>query len=230
MSHLTRQEIPRKWPVQRKGTAYIVKPNFSVKEGLPLLIILREITKLAQNRREAKRIIHAKQVLINEKVAKDEKTNVVLFDTVNIVPLKKCYRMELAETGKFYLNEIKENESSKKIAKVINKKMLKGKKLQLNLSDGRNFLSDIKCSTNDSVLINLKEGKIEKCLPLKEKSKAIVFSGKHVGKKGEILELNSERKMAKMRVHFVPSHSPEEQVKSGDKEINILINQLMVIE
>ena len=216
MSHLTRQEIPKKWPVERKGTAYIVKPNFSVKEGLPLLIILREMTKLAQNRREAKRIIHAKQILVNEKVAKDEKNNVVLFDTLNILPLKKCYRMELAETGKFYLNEIKESESSKKIAKVINKKMIKGKKLQLNLSDGRNFLSDIKCNTNDSVLINLKDGKIEKCLPLKEKVNAVIFSGKHVGKRGEIIELNAERKMAK--------------IKSGENELNVLINQLMVVE
>jgi small subunit ribosomal protein S4e len=215
-NHLTRQEIPRKWPVERKGTAYIVKPNFSVKEGLPLLVILREITKLAQNRREAKSIIHARQVLVNEKAAKDEKSNVVLFDTLNILPLKKCYKMNLSESGKFHLEEIKESEAGKKIAKVINKKMLKGKKLQLNLSDGRNFLSDMKCSTNDSVLINLKEGKIEKCLPLKEKANAIVFSGKHVGKKGEIIELNTERKMAK--------------IKSGDKEINILINQLMVTE
>lgn len=216
MSHLTRQEIPRKWPVERKGTAYIVKPNFSVKEGLPLLIILREITKLAQNRREAKKIIHAKQILINEKVAKDEKNNVVLFDTLNIVPLKKCYRMELSDKGKFFLNEIKENESSKKIAKVVSKKMLKGKKLQLNLSDGRNFLSDVKCETNDSVLINLKDRKIEKCLPLKEKSKITIFSGKHIGKTGEVAELNKERKMAK--------------IKSEGKEINVLINQIMVIE
>ena len=122
----------------------------------------------------------------------------------------------MAETGKFYLNEIKESESSKKIAKVINKKMLKGKKLQLNLSDGRNFLSDIKCNTNDSVLINLKDGKIEKCLPLKEKVNAVIFSGKHVGKRGEIIELNAERKMAK--------------IKSGENELNVLINQLMVVE
>jgi small subunit ribosomal protein S4e len=216
MSHLTRQEIPKKWPIERKGTAYIVKPNFSVKEGLPLLIVLREITKLAQNRREAKKIIHAKQILINEKIAKDEKNNIVLFDTLNIIPLKKCYRMDLSEKGKFFLKEIKENESSKKVAKVVNKKMLKGKKLQLNLSDGRNFLSDIKCDTNDSVLINLKDGKVEKCLPLKEKSKIEVFSGKHMGKVGEIIELNKERKMAK--------------IKSEEEEINVLINQLMVIE
>jgi small subunit ribosomal protein S4e len=93
---------------------------------------------------------------------------------------------------------------------------LKGKKTQLNLSDGRNFLSDLKCNMNDSVLINLKDGKIEKFIPMKEKTKAVVFSGKHIGKKGEITELNVEEKTAK--------------IKSGDKEINVLIKQLMVIE
>ena len=216
MGHLMRQEVPKKWPIEKKGATYIVKPKFGTKEGIPVLILLREITKLAQNRREAKRIVHARQILVNERAVKDEKSNVLFLDTVNILPLKKCYRLELSEAGKFYLNEIKESEANKKVAKVINKTLLKGKKIQLNLSDGRNFLSDLKCNTNDSVLINLKEGKIEKCLPLKEKANVIVFSGKHVGDKGQIISLNLEDKIAK--------------IKSGEKEINVLINQLLVTE
>jgi len=214
--HLRRESSSKKWAIERKGTAYVVRPKFSINDGVPILIVLREMTKLAQTRREVQRIIHSKQILANERIVKDDKNNMLLFDTLNIIPLKKYYRLELSEAGKFYLDEIKENEANKKIAKIINKKILKGKKTQLNLSDGRNFLSEIKCSTNDSVLINLKEGKIEKCLPLKEKTKAIVFSGKHIGKKGEIMNLDLEQKMAKIKV--------------GEKEINVLINQLMVIE
>ena len=214
--HLSREEASKKWPIERKGTTYIVRPKFGINDGVPILIVLREMTKLAQTRREAQRIIHSKQVLANEKAVKDDKNNLLLFDTLNIIPLKKCYRLELNENGKFYLNEIKESEANKKVAKVVNKKILKGKKVQLNLSDGRNFLSEIKCDMNDSVLINLKEKKIEKCIPLKEKSKVIVFSGKHIGEKGEIISLNEEEKMAK--------------IKTKEKEINILINQLMVIE
>ena len=214
--HLSREEASKKWPIERKGTTYIVRPKFSINDGVPILIVLREMTKLAQTRREVQRIIHSKQVLANEKAVKDDKNNLLLFDTLNIIPLKKFYRLELTENGKFYLNEIKENEANKKVAKVVNKKTLKGKKVQLNLSDGRNFLSDIKCEMNDSVLINLKEKKIEKCIPLKEKSKVIIFSGKHIGEKGEIISLNEEEKMAK--------------IKTKEKEINILINQLMVTE
>jgi small subunit ribosomal protein S4e len=216
MSHWKRQSVPKSWPIERKGSTYVVKPRFNVKAGIPVLIVLRDILKIAQNRAEAKRIIHLRQILINEKLVKDEKNNLLLFDTINIIPLKEYYRLELNEKGKFYLNKIKENETNKKIAKIINKKILKGKKTQINLSDGRNFFSDIKCNVNDSVLINLKEGKIEKCLPLKEKAKVVVFAGKHTGKNGEIGKLNLKEKTAR--------------VKIGEKEISILINQLMVVE
>ena len=214
--HLAREGASKKWPIERKGTTYVVKPRENTEEGVPFLIVLREMTKLAQNRREAQRIIHSKQVLGNGKPIKDDKNNMLLFDTLNIIPLKKCYRLELSENGKFYLDEINESESEKKIAKVIGKKILKGKKTQLNLSDGRNFLSDIKCNMSDSVLINLKDGKLEKCIPMKEKTNVVVFSGKHIGKKGEVIQLNLKEKIAKIKVK--------------DKEINILINQLIAIE
>ncbi len=216
MAHLKRQFSPKSWPIERKGTTYVIKSNFSFREGVPLLVVLRDMLKLCQNRSEAKRAIHSKQIVVNGKSARDEKNTLLFLDTINVLPMKKAYRLELSEKGKFYLKEIKESEADKKIAKIINKKILRGKKVQLNLSDGRNFISDIKCKINDSAEINLKEGKIEKCLPLKEKAKVIVFAGKHTGKLGEIMKINLEEKIVK--------------VKAGEKEINILINQLMVIE
>jgi small subunit ribosomal protein S4e len=214
MKHLKRQKIPKKWPIERKGTKYVVKPSFNIENGMPLLIILRDILKFAQNRKETKRIIHLKQILINRRFARDEKENVLFFDILSI--LKKHYRLELSESGKFYFNEIKEDEANRKIAKIIDKKMLKKKRMQLNLSDGRNFLSDLKCDVNDSVIINLKDRKIEKCIPLKEGAKIVIFAGKHIGKSGEAKEINEKEKTVK--------------VKTNGKEINILIKQLMVIE
>ena len=44
---------------------------------------------------------------------------------------------------KLNIEEIKESEANTKVAKIIEKKMLKGKRIQINLSDGRNFLSNI---------------------------------------------------------------------------------------
>lgn len=214
--HLKRQKAPKNWPIKRKGTAYIVRPNFDIKKGIPILIILRDILKIAQNRKEAKKALHSKHVLLNNKIVRDEKNTALLFDVIKITPLKKYYRIDLSEKGKFTLEEIKENESNYKISKIINKKTLKSKKIQLNLSDGRNFLSDIKCDTNDSVLINLDKRKIEKCLPLKEKKNVIIFAGKHSGEKGIIIKVDLKNKMVGLNIN--------------KKTINVLIKQIMIIE
>lgn len=213
--HLKLQEAPKSWPIKRKGTTYVVKPKFNMSKGVPILILIRDVLKLASNRKEVKRIINEKKILLNEKPVRDEKNSALLFDTLTLVPAKKNYRVELSEKGKFKLEEIKETEAKEKFAKIIGKKTLKQKKIQLNLSDGRNFLSDIKCNTNDSVLINFKSKKIEKCVPLKEKAKIVVFEGKHIGKKGVISKIN-ENKMAEVEVN-------------GEK-VNILIKQLMAVE
>jgi len=213
--HLKLQEAPKSWPIKRKGTTYVVKPKFNMSKGVPILILIRDVLKLASNRKEVKRIINEKKILLNEKPVRDEKNSALLFDTLTLVPAKKNYRVELSEKGKFKLEEIKETEAKEKFAKIIGKKILKQKKIQLNLSDGRNFLSDVKCNTNDSVLINFKTKKIEKCVPLKEKAKIVVFEGKHIGKKGVISKIN-ENKMAEVEVN-------------GEK-VNILIKQLMAVE
>ena len=216
MKHLKRQKVPKTWPIPRKGTKYVVKSNSNIKNGIPVLIALRDMLKIAQNRKEVKKAIHLKQILVNNKIVVDEKKSILLFDTITIIPAKKNYRITLAENGKFTLEEIKETEANFKVAKIINKKTLKGKKTQLNLSDGRNFISNIKCKVNDSILINLKDGKIEKCLALGDKTKVIVFAGKHAGKKGIVRKMKEERKMAGLTT------------ENGD--INVLIKQIMVIE
>ena len=216
MTHLKRQEVPKSWPIPRKGTAYVVRPNSNIWKGIPILIILRDMLKIVQNRKEAKRAITSKNVLHNNRIIKDEKNNAVLFDVIEIVPAKKHYRINLSALGKFALEKISEKEANSKISKVIDKKTMKGKKTQVNLSDGRNFLTEIKCNTGDSVSINLKDRKIEKVLPLKENAKVIVFAGKHSGKTGTIRKLKLERKMVSISV--------------GEEHINVLIKQIMVVE
>lgn len=214
--HLKRQKVPKNWPIERKGTAYIVRPNANLSNGIPILVALRDMLKLAQTRKEVKKAIHVKNLLLNGSPVKDEKNSISLFDTLTIVPSNESYKLSLSEKGKFQIEKINAGEETHKIAKIINKKILKGKKIQLNLSDGRNFLSDIKCNVNDSVLIDLKKKKIEKCLPLKEKGEVLVFAGKHAGKKANIDKINQVKKMAELTFE--------------DKKINVLIKQLIIIK
>ncbi len=215
MGHLKRQSISKNWPIIRKGTTFVVKPIS--KKGIPLLIVLRELLKIAQTREEVKTAIQKKLLLVNNRLVKDEKIGMTLFDTLSILPSKIYYRLELSEKGKFELREIKEEEANKKIAKIINKRTLAGKKIQINLNDGGNFLVEPKfsCLTNDSVVVNFKNKKIEKCLALKEGSNAIIFAGKHSGKIGQIEEIK-ERNMA--------------IINCSKNKINVLIKQIMVIE
>jgi len=214
--HLKRQRAPKNWPIKRKGTKYIVRPSFNLENGIPLLIVVRDMLKLAKNRKEVKKALHEKQILLNGKIIQDEKISVSLFDIITILPSKEHYKMEISTNNKFILEKISESKSEKKIVKIINKKTLKNKRTQLNLGDGRNFLSNIKCKVNDSAVVDLKNKKIEKCLPLIEKAKVLIFSGKHVGKIETIDKINLERKNV--------------GVKIEGKPVNVLIKQLMVIE
>lgn len=214
--HLKRQKTPKSWPIYRKGTAYIVRGK-NIQKGIPMLIIIRDMLKIAKDRREAKIALNSKKILLNGKIIKDEKNSATLLDIITVVPSKEHYRLTLNEKGKFAVEKEKEEKALQKISKIENKKMMKNKKIQLNLLDGRNFLSDIKCKTNDSVIINLKDNKIEKCLELKEKSNALVIGGKHSGMKGIIIKVDEKHRMIQLK-------------RENGEDINVLIKQIMVVE
>lgn len=213
MAHMKRHQVPKNWPVYRKGTKYVVRSNSNPEKGVPILVVLRDMLKIAKNRKEVKKALNSKHILLNKKIVKDEKNPALLFDVVTIVPSKKDYRIVFSEKGKFKVEEAKDG--NQKVAKIVNKKTLKGKKTQLNLSDGKNFLSDIKCKVNDSALVDFNERKVKQCLEFKEKQKVVVFAGKHIGRYGVIEEIKPERKMVKLDI--------------DGKKVNVLIKQIMVV-
>lgn len=213
MSHLKREAVPKNWPIERKGTAFVVRSMLGSSESLPLLIILRNLLKVAENRKEVKKMIHLKSILLNGRQVRDEKQGVMLFDVITLIPSNKNYRLTILKNGKYDVQEIKESEGQTKISKVIDKKMLKGKKVQINLSDGKNFISNIKCAVNDSLLISIKNKKIEKCIPLEENAEVMVFAGKHSGEKGKIEKIDKEKRIV--------------EINTGKEKINVLIKQII---
>lgn len=211
MKHQKRQAVPRKWPVSRKGTTFTIK----TKSGrIPLLVVLREMLGVVKNRRECKRALHENKIEINMKPAKDIARGVNLLDVITIVPSKKSYVLKLSKTGKYAVFETKDNEE--KPIKIMNKTLLKGKKMQLNLIDGRNILTDQKCKTHDSVLFNFKNKKITKILEMKKGANVMVYAGKHSGEEGVIEEINEEKKTA--------------TIKTKESKIDALIKQIIVLK
>lgn len=214
--HLKRHKSPKNWPIKRKGTKYVVRPNFNSTTGLPVLVLLRDVLELAKTRKEVKKALNEKQVLLNHRPISDEKNAALLFDVISILPSNKHYQLGMSEFGKFNVKEIKSTEANEKVAKILDKKIIKGKKVQINLSDGNNFLYEGKFNINDSAVIDLKARKISKIIPFKENVKAVVFAGKHSGKEGIIESIDKEKKMVGLKLN-------------GDK-INILIKQIIAIQ
>lgn len=212
-AHLKRQKVPKNWPIARKGKTFVVK---SKSKGIPLLIALRDMLELAQNKKEVKQAIHKKHLLISGKIATDEKTSLELFDILTIIPSKENYQLILSRFGKYGLEKIDEKDTKTKVSKVIGKKAIKGKKMQINLFDGRNYLSENECKVNDSVVVDLVKNKISKVLPLKEKVNIMAIGGKHAGAVGVIEKLIPELKMA--------------EINNGEKKFRVLIKQLMVTQ
>jgi len=211
-THQKRNAMPKNWPVARKGTKFVVKSNNG--NGVPILVALRDMLKVAKTRKEVKIALNTKTVLINQKEVLNDKNAVCLHDIITLTPSKKNYKMTLSDKGKFLLSEIDEKEAQEKISKVTSKKTLKGKKVQLNMGDGSNILSNTKCNVNDSLIISLKDKKITTCLELKEKANALIVAGKHAGTTGAVTNIDKEKKMV--------------EIDADGVKINALIKQIMI--
>jgi len=191
-NHLKLIAAPKTWFVRRKTKVFTLRPNpgaHSLEYGMPLGLLLRDELKLASTMGEARKIANSKDVLIDGVARADHRFIVGLFDVLSVPKLKKQYRMLLDKKGRLRLAEIDAKESSVKLAKVVGKTALKGGKIQFNLHDGRNIVSDAKAQVGDTFLVNLPDVKVAKILPAKKGAKVFLIKGKHAGDVGTLKEI-----------------------------------------
>lgn len=207
--HVKRHTIQKTWPIPRKGTKYVIRASHNQKTSIPVLIILRDMLKLAKNRKEVKKILQEKKVLLNGKEVKKEELSVSPFDLIQIG--SEVYELGFSDKGKFVLKETARKEQ---ILKVISKKILKNKKIQLNLLHGKNILIDNKekMKTGDSVVVQT--NKIIKVLPVEPGREIIMFAGKYRGETGKIEKI--ENNLA--------------SIDSKKGKINVPIKNILVIK
>ena len=176
--------MSKEWPLPRKGNKYVVVPRFN-KKGLPLLIVLRDLLKYGKTKKEVRKIMSEGNVKINGVVRIDEKLPVFPLDKINVGG--KIYSVGFK--GKKL--EIEEADSEEVIRKVIGKKLRKGNKIQLNLLFGDNILSDGKEKIGDSLVLD-ENKKVIKVLKLEKGCSVLVISGKHMGNRGKVKEINEK--------------------------------------
>jgi small subunit ribosomal protein S4e len=190
---MKRLTAPKWWPIKRKENKFVISARGAHPKdfSLPLLVLVRDVLKIAETNREAKGIIKKGEVLVDKRKRKDPKFGIGLFDVIEIPAMKKAWRA-VPQDGLSFI-EIPEKETNMKICKIIDKKTLKGTKNQLNLSDGRNILTDKKYSTYDSLLIGLPGQKIVDHLKFEKGSTVLVIRGSNAGKLAKIKIIEKDR-------------------------------------
>lgn len=169
--HLKVNKASKKWPIPRKGRKFVVVPTHNKVRGIPILLVLRDLLRIVHNRREAGLILKSGKVSVNGRIVRDDRFSVGLFDIISLD--NKKYRVVFQEKGKFALDSGEEG-----IAKIMGKTLLSGKKIQIHLSNGNNFIAKEDYKIGDSVII---KDKTLKLIHLEESSKVIVISGKLAG-------------------------------------------------
>lgn len=158
---------------------------------MPLVVVLRDILKLADKSKEIKQVLHEGKVLVDGRIRKDHRYIVGMFDIVSVPALNANYRVIIGENGKFKLVPV--SDATLKILKIVNKTSVKGGKIQLNLHDGTTMLASNDYKSKDSIIIKLPERSIDQHLSYGVGSLAVVTEGKHAGEIGKIKQINVVR-------------------------------------
>jgi small subunit ribosomal protein S4e len=216
--HFKRKTIGKFWPIARKGTKYVAVPDHNQYDSLPLVIVVRDMLKIVRTTKELKKLLYEKQIQVNHRLVRETNYPISLFDVVSFPASKKNYRAILAENKKIALEEVSEKDSIHKTYKILNKKILEGKLIQLNLMHGRNIIAKEKANTGDSVVFDLKENKISKIIQLEKGRTAFVIKGKHAGVSGKINEIveRGGKKIAKITI--------------DSEKINVWVENIIVME
>jgi len=203
--HLTRSEVSNRIPIPRKGTKYIVRTTGALIKSVPVLVAVRDMLKLAKTKKEVQQMINQKLLKLNGKEVKDNREPIYIF---NIFTADKNYFLKFSKNGKFSFEETKEKNRP---CKIIGKKILRGKKVQLNLHDGSNILYDKKVSVGDTLYLD-SSGKITSHVPIEKGKKCFVRSGKYLGRDGVVEKVENGSISIKMEGVEKPHSLDKERI------------------
>lgn len=178
-----------------KKPVWAVTPSpgpHSKRKCITLLSLLRDRLKYADTSREAKKIINDGMILVDGKLRKDYIYGVGIMDVISIPKANKNFRVVPGKKG-VDLKEIPDTQANFKLCKILDKSVVKGGKVQLNLHDGTNIIvpedSEKTYETGDTVIIDLKDRKITNSIEFNIGNTGLVVSGRHAGEIGKVEEI-----------------------------------------
>ena len=204
--HMKRLAAPRTWPLKRKVSVWVTKQSagaHSIEDSMSAVTVLRDMVGACDTAREAKRIIGNREMFVDGKAVKNPKAPVGFMDVISIPKMNLNYRMLITDKGKLALVPIDADEAAWEICKIMDKTVVKGGKIQLNLSGGRNILldkNDYKCG--DSLKIAFEGQAIMDHYALAAGNTVLIKEGAHSGSIKTVKEVEIVRGSAPNLVIF----------------------------
>lgn len=217
--HQKRLSVPKSWPVARKEQQYTVKAGAGPhgEEGVPLLILLRDVLGYVDSKKEARYALSQESVLINGETPSDVGRPVGMFDLVSFTEREEHYRVFPDEGGRLALTEIDAADTDGKLGKVTGKQQISGGQTQLALHDGRTLLTDDEAiSVNDSIVIGTEDAEILAHFPYGTEALVTAVRGQHAGEIGTISDISVTTGSGPNDVTITPVESTGFETASGD--------------
>ncbi|MBI1972563.1 30S ribosomal protein S4e [Candidatus Woesearchaeota archaeon] len=205
MTHIKRLSAPKSWKLHRKEQTFTIKPSPGPQKhehALALAVVLRDMLKKVRTTRECKKILGGRKVFVNGKVRKDHRFPIGIFDVISMPVINEQYIMLYDQTGHLHTQKVSKEEADHKVVKIIGKKILPGKKLQINLFDGRNLLVDKGDYSVGDTLILSADNKIKKHLNFEKGATIYLIGGKHKGTIGTLEEIKPMEGIQPDRIIF----------------------------
>ncbi|PSP55077.1 30S ribosomal protein S4e [Halobacteriales archaeon QS_1_67_19] len=191
--HQKRLSVPKSWPVERKTETFTVKADSGPhgEDGVPLLVLLRDVLGYVQSRKEARYALDQGNVLVNGDENVSEDRPIGMFDIVAFAEREEYYRVFPDEGGRLALTPIDADAADSKLGKIEDKTKVSGGRTQLNLHDGQNLLveDDSEYSAGDSIVISNDDNEVVAHFPYEEGSLVTAVRGAHAGEIGEVDEI-----------------------------------------
>ncbi|HQJ88466.1 MAG TPA: 30S ribosomal protein S4e [Methanoregulaceae archaeon] len=189
--HLKRMVAPASWRLAHKENRFVTKTRAGPHNGgaLPMAVLLRDRMNLARTMKEVKLILSQRSVLVNGRPCRDPRMGVGIFDIVAIPKMDQYFRILLDKKGRIVTVPIDAEAAKTRLARVRNKTVMKGGRVQLNLDSGANVIGDHSVKSRDSVILSLEPDNRFEILdhfPFAVGNMAMVFAGRHAGRIGRI--------------------------------------------
>lgn len=220
--HLKRLAAPRVLRISRKKRALTIRAApgpHQFEQAIPLGLLVRDYLGLCDTYKEARKIVSNGDVLVDGVKRKNFKFPCGIMDVISIPKMRKYIRILYDRNGKLVLVPISESDAEWKLCRIQNKTVVKGKKVQLNLHDGRNKLvekDDYK--TGDVLKLVFKENKIDDVYKFAKETVSIITGGTHVGEIATIQD-----------IQVVASSKPNLVALKGENEFSTIADYVFPI-